>query len=104
MVFDFKAKIEGRNPYKGYRLKDEFAVKETFKWSDLSEVDIKNNNPFVEIPVEVRKNELFEFLMHFNKNKFVSELNKNRKSIDSSENKGIRNHMYFSALSQLRLH
>ena len=25
LIFDYKARLEGRNPYKAYRLKDEFA-------------------------------------------------------------------------------
>lgn len=59
MVFDYKARLYGKNPYKAFRLKDEFAVKESFKWQDLVNVDLKENNPFVEIPVQVKKNDLF---------------------------------------------
>lgn len=30
-------------------------------------------NPFVEIPIDVKKNELFEGLMYFNKSKLLKE-------------------------------
>jgi hypothetical protein len=37
-------------------LKDEFALKENFKWQDLQKNDLDSDNPFEEIPVEVQKN------------------------------------------------
>ena len=36
-------------------------------------------NPFVEIPIEVKKTELFEALMYINKPKLLQEFEVNRK-------------------------
>ena len=47
LVFDYKARYIGANPYKAYRLKDEFALKTNFQWSDLQKCSISEMNPFV---------------------------------------------------------
>ena len=56
LVFDYKARLEGRNPYKAFRLKDEFALKENFRWSDLQGTDLEKDDPLEEMKVVVQKN------------------------------------------------
>ena len=60
-------------------MKDEFALKENFKWQDLQKNDLDSDNPFEEIPVEVQKNEFFELMMLFNKDSFLKNFSSNRK-------------------------
>jgi hypothetical protein len=55
-------------------------LKSNFQWADLQKCNIKETNPFVEIPIEVKKNELFEGLMYFNKEKLLKEFEANRKA------------------------
>jgi hypothetical protein len=71
LVFDFKSRLQGENPYRAFRLRDEFALRENFKWQDLQRTSLDEDNPFEEIPVEVSKNELFELMMLFNKDQFL---------------------------------
>ena len=43
LVFDYKARLDGRNPYRAYRLKPSFAdrdEKDQFRWADLQRTDI----------------------------------------------------------------
>ena len=67
LIFDYKARTEGRIPYTAFRLKDEFALKENFKWSDLQNTNLEKDNPLEEIPVIVQKNEFFELMMLWNR-------------------------------------
>lgn len=46
LVFDFKSRELGQNPYRAFRLKDEFALKENFKWQDLQRTSLEQDNPF----------------------------------------------------------
>lgn len=46
LVFDYKARQLGANPYKAYRLNDQFALKSNFKWSDLQKCNLEQTNPF----------------------------------------------------------
>lgn len=81
LIFDYKARLEGRNPYRGYRLKAEYAdrdEKDQFRWADLQNTDLEKDNPFEEIKVEVVKNEVFELMMMFNKRNFLEELREQR--------------------------
>lgn len=86
IVFDHKASQTGASPYKAYRLKDEFAVKTSFQWSELQNCSLKQMNPFVQIPIEVKKTELFEALMYMNKPKLLDEFETNRKK-NAEQNK-----------------
>ncbi len=79
LVFDFKSRELGQNPYRAFRLKDEFALKENFKWQDLQRTSLEQDNPFEEIPVEVAKNDLFELMMLFNKDRFLKGFASNRR-------------------------
>ena len=79
LVFDFKSRELGQNPYRAFRLKDEFALKENFKWQDLQRTSLEQDNPFEEIPVEVAKNDLFELMMLFNKDRFLKGFGGNRR-------------------------
>lgn len=70
-MYDYEAKLEGRNPYQAFRLSDKFAMAESFSWKELESIDLQANSPFVPIPAVVQKNELFEAMMLFNKKAFL---------------------------------
>lgn len=67
LVLDYSLLQTGANPYRAYRLKREYAEKPVYNWSEISVFDPVQNNPFVEIKVEVAKTTLFEALVQFNK-------------------------------------
>ncbi len=84
--------MEGKNPYKAFRLKNEFALKENFKWSDLQKSDLETDNPLEEIPVEVQKTELFELMMLFNRQNFLKGFKDQKKETSAFGN--IKKNMY----------
>ena len=64
MVFDYKARLKGANPYRAFKINDAIAEKTSFKWSDLKEFNMTKNNPFDEIPAAVQKNEIFTVIIN----------------------------------------
>lgn len=54
-MYNYTARNTGINPYKAYRLTYDFALKEDYSLASISEITLKNNNPFEQIPAFVHK-------------------------------------------------
>lgn len=79
LVFDFQARCRGTCPYRAYRLRESFARTDRFTWQQLRDFQQSGQDPFCEITVGVKKDELFETMMLLNKPQFLAGFRERRR-------------------------